>query len=276
MITPQQLDDFKTWFHAHVHSFALTRDDQRFNFELKEAHTGRVCTEMLELGRSENLDTGQLRLAESIALFHDVGRFVQYHQYGTFLDFKSTDHGRLGVEALAAQHVLDSIDPQTRDLIIFAVAHHNRAALPEDETPERLYYARMVRDADKLDIGRIYSTYYHDPSVPRSPALELELPDLPEITPAIYEDLLAGRRVKNIHIRTLNDLKLVQMGQVLDMNYHRTFALVAERGYLEKIYAALPQTAMTQAIYTHMRTYLDGRLQVLPENQPPRCQERQG
>jgi hypothetical protein len=260
MITPQQLDKFKIWFHEHIHSFTLTRDDQRFNFELKEAHTARVCAEMLELGRSEKLDDEQLRLAESIALFHDVGRFTQYHRYGTFLDFKSTDHGRLGMDTLAAEHVLDAIDARARDLIIFAVGHHNRAVLPQDETPERLYSARMVRDADKLDIGRIYSRYYHDPAIPRNPALELELPNLPEITPAIGEDLLAGRPVKNHRIRTLNDLKLVQMGQVLDMNFRRTFELVTERGYLEKICAALPQNDLVRTIYTRMRAHLDNRL----------------
>jgi hypothetical protein len=260
MISLAQIESFRQWFHGYVHSFPLVRDDEKFNFQLKEEHTNRVCGEILEIGRSLGLSEDDLRLAETAALFHDVGRFPQYARYNTFLDYKSEDHAALGVAVLKEQNVLAGLEATDREIISHAVLFHNRAELPDIDDERTLLFSRMVRDADKLDIGLIYSNYYHDRSIPRNPALELNRPDNGEITPAICERLLAGRSVKNTEIHTLNDLKLVQMGQVYDVNFRRTFELIAERKYLEKFNAALPQNSTTRTIYEHMRDYVRKRL----------------
>ena len=41
-----------------------------------------------------------MRIAEAVALLHDVGRFEQYKRYGTFNDRKSVNHAALGVEIM--------------------------------------------------------------------------------------------------------------------------------------------------------------------------------
>lgn len=39
---------------------------------MKEEHTKRVCKEILYIGKQLRLDDNELRLAEIIALFHDI------------------------------------------------------------------------------------------------------------------------------------------------------------------------------------------------------------
>ena len=60
---------------------------------LKEKHSLRVCNEILNIGKNHNLTDNNLRLAEAMALFHDIGRFEQYTRYQTFVDKKSENHG---------------------------------------------------------------------------------------------------------------------------------------------------------------------------------------
>ena len=41
-------------------------------------------------------------------------------------------------------------------------------------------------------------------------------------------------------LKTLNDFKLLQIGWIYDVNFGRTFQIVRERGYLERIRESIP------------------------------------
>jgi hypothetical protein len=43
-------------------------------------------------------------------------------------------------------------------------------------------------------------------------------------------------------LKTVNDLKLLQVGWVFDLNFPRTYQIFQQRRYLEKLSEALPQT----------------------------------
>jgi hypothetical protein len=155
------------------------------------------------------------------------------------------------------QKILDDLEAPARELIIQAVTFHNRAQLPVDEPERTLIFSRLVRDADKLDIGRMYSLYYTDKNRVRQPTLELELPDTDQVSEEIYQAVLAGRPVKTTEMKTVNDLKLIQMSLIYDINFRRSFQLVRERGYLEKIYSSLPQTEKMKKVYDQIKKYLE-------------------
>jgi hypothetical protein len=259
MITQPKLDSLKTWFKNYVASFSLVHDDQKYNFNLKNEHTARVCQEIIDVAKSLKLPEDDVRLAEACALLHDLGRFEQYFRYRTFRDHKSEDHGLLGVRIIREQKILDDTDPASRELIIKAVTYHNRAAVPADETERVLIFSRLVRDADKLDIGRIYADYYSDKNRVRQPTLELELPDTGQITEEIYQDILAGKRINHATIKTLTDLRLIQMSLVYDINFPRSLELVRQRGYLEVFYLSLPQTEKMKKVYEQLKNYLEKR-----------------
>jgi len=257
MIDQQTLSRLKTWFSEYVGTFKTGDSDYQQNITLKEEHSLRVCAEILDIGKSLGLSEKDLLRAEATALFHDIGRFSQYKKYGTFHDLVSENHAVLGVSVLKELNVLDGVDRSTRGLILRAVLYHNRAELPEDETEECLFFARLLRDADKLDIYRVLTDHYGNTHGPKNRSIELDLPDVPEVSDEVCSALLAGEIARAASIKTLNDFKLLQMGWVYDLNFPQTYRLVRERGYIEKILHVLPQFDVVRDIYSRITHILE-------------------
>jgi len=65
---------------------------------------------MLYLAEEFGLGANQKRIAEVIALFHDIGRFEQFVRYRTYNDVKTVNHCLLGLEVLRRTKVLDGVE----------------------------------------------------------------------------------------------------------------------------------------------------------------------
>ena len=248
----------KPWFEEYVSQFASNDPHVQENIDLKAGHTRRVCSAILNIGTSLNLSKEDLCTAEVTAWLHDIGRFEQYTQYGTFVDHRSEDHAALGVKVIHETRVLEEIGAFDAQIIIKVVGTHNRAALPAGENDRVLFFLKLLRDADKADIWRVVTGYYQKAGHQRNHALELDLPDKPYISDPVYETLMNSRLVQMADLKTLNDFKLLQMGWIYDVNFPRTFQIIRENGYLEVIRDALTFTSdRTSEIYERARSHLD-------------------
>ena len=259
-LTKEMVRKFRKWFFDYVERFLTGSDDLRKNALLKQGHTNRVSREIVELGRELGLEDRELCLAEIAALFHDIGRFEQYAEYQTFVDVDSVDHALLGVEILQREKALIPLDDEARDMILRVVSYHNRASLPGGESKECLFFTRLLRDADKLDIWRVVLEYYHRSNPERNHVIEYGLPDLPEISDEVCDDLKKGRIVSIHHLKTLNDFKLLQLGWIYDINFIPTFRRVRERKYLERIREVLPPMERIDEIFAQVEQYMDQRM----------------
>jgi len=248
----------KNRFEQYVKQFASPDPNIQAALDLKQAHTRRVCEAIVDIGEDEGLSGEDLLMAETTALLHDIGRFEQFRRYKTFSDARSENHALLGVKVIQENAVLDGIDSQTAQTIVRAVKCHNRAALPARENGRGLFFMKLLRDADKVDIWRVVTDYYRDARHERNQTIELNLPDTPSISDAVCRSLMKGNIVKMADLETLNDFKLLQIGWIYDVNFHRTFQIVQERGYLEKIRQALPSGSIRiKAVYERALAYLD-------------------
>jgi HD domain. len=247
----------KNWFAGYVQSFKTGDDDLRQNIALKEEHTGLVCREILGIGEKLGLRDEDLWLAEVIALFHDIGRFEQYANFRTFVDRQSVNHAEHGVKILRESGILDNLDESARKLILCAILYHNRVTLPQEETKECLFFTRLLRDADKLDIWRVVTDYYRQKNGKRNGAIELGLPDTSGISDDVYRYLMEGRIVDFTHLKNLNDFKLLQVGWIYDINFAPTFQSIQKRGYMKMIRDALPASEETEKIFSRVQSYLD-------------------
>jgi hypothetical protein len=256
-------EDLPRWFRGYVQTFKSGNPAEDRNILLKEEHTHRVRQEIREIGESIGLDDEDLRLAEVMALFHDLGRFPQYALYGTFSDRISCDHAALSVKVLLENGVLDSLDPSEQDLILKAISYHNRAALPESESERCLLFSKLLRDADKLDIWAVLLDYYHRREVEgyRNEALELDLHDTPEISEEVCRDLLAEEIVKAENLRSLNDFKLLQASWVFDIYFWPALVAIRDRGYLERTREHLPSSGEVDRIFDLLRSRLEERIE---------------
>ena len=244
------LDYFRKWFAGYVTGFRtgdLARDK---TIALKAAHTRRVCREIMMIAKSLDLTGDDLLLAETVALFHDVGRFRQYRDYNTFNDAESRDHAELGLEELAAHNVLSRCSSREGELIRRTIGCHNVRTLRLEKRDEQVrFLAQLLRDADKLDIWRVFVDYYEGRYADMDSTVVWRLPDEPRYSSTITNALLAHKMADTKYMVTLNDFKLLQISWVFDVNFGSTFHAVRRRGYIEKIAATLPQTEqVTRAV----------------------------
>jgi len=236
---PNHLADLRSWFNAYTRSFLTGDPNKDSAHQLKIDHTGRVCKNIRLLAASIDLPEDQMRIAEVVALFHDLGRFEQYKRYGTFNDRKSVNHAALGVAIMEKTGVLKDLDEDERKRIIDAVRFHNAPALPSGKPPEELIFLRLIRDADKLDIWRVFADFYRYDNKPET-AIVQHLPDQRSWTPSIIEAIVNRRMARFSHMETLNDFKLLQLSWVFDLNFPETYLLAKQRGDLAVIAGTLP------------------------------------
>jgi hypothetical protein len=175
-----------------------------------------------------------------VALFHDLGRFEQYRRFGTFRDADSVNHAHLGVRVLTEEGLLRDADPADRTVILRAIALHNRFTLPERLDRRSSLLARLIRDADKLDIWRVFVEFYSLPEGERASAVGLGFPDEPYCTDEVVHRVLNGGMVRLDMLRTLNDFKLLQISWVYDLNVPESFRIAAERDLVGQLAATLP------------------------------------
>jgi hypothetical protein len=237
----EQLKRLKIWFDNYVCGFYGENEYVNANISLKEQHTQRTCEEMLYLGGQLGLSDNQMRVAEVIALLHDVGRFEQFVRFRTYNDPRSLNHCLLGLDVLRRTKVLDVLASNEKQLIEKAIEYHGLMELPGDLDDECLLFSKLLRDADKLDIFYVVTDYYKQyRDDPEGFKLEIELPDEPGYSMAVVERLLAEKRIDYSALRTWNDMKLCQLGWVYDVNFPQTLRRIMERGFLENIFDFLP------------------------------------
>lgn len=261
-INEQDVQYFNDWFFHYVQTFKQGDKKVQENIILKENHTMQVCKEIYNIGKHIELNNDELRLSMVIALFHDIGRFEQYARFKTFVDKKSVNHAELGVKILKDNKVLNRLDESMQSLILRTILYHNRASLPEKETDTCLFYTKLIRDADKLDIWRIVTDYYKQKNGKKNVALELELPNTSGISEEVYQDLTNMKIVDIRHVKNLNDFKLLQMGWVFDINFDATFQCIQSRHYIEMIGDVLPKSKDIQNVIKIIQLYLSKQVKV--------------
>lgn len=244
---PGELERLKVWFGRYVDSFGDMPPEDLRNIELKREHTLQVLGCMEQITSGEGLSPRDCMLASVIALLHDVGRFPQYRQWRTFRDSQSDNHARLSLEVIRTENLLQNF-PETEQLQIEeAVRFHNLLEVPAQHRSPTDQFIKLIRDADKLDIWRVFLEYYTQPEHERASAAGLGFPDLPEVTPACLEALASGRIVMLDQARVLNDFKLLQISWVYDLNFPTTRRLVHTLHYIPRLAQTLPQAPDIQA-----------------------------
>lgn len=258
----EQLQKFRAWFDDYVAGFYGDDEFVNANVKLKEEHSKRTCEEMLYLAEKLGLSDEQKRIAEVIALFHDIGRFEQFVRYRTYNDPRSVNHCLLGVEVLSETKALNGLERAEREIIEKAIEYHGRKELPQDLDGELLLFSRLVRDADKIDAYYVVTDYYRQYSEdPHGFNLEVELPNEPECSAQVVAGILRGRRIDYSILRTWNDMKLCQLGWVYDVNFAPTLERIRQRGFLKKILEFLPETTDIEKVKEKILAYVDSRIE---------------
>lgn len=231
----------KKWFAEYCRSFYSEEEEHQGNILLKEYHTYKVCSNIVRISKEISLNENRILLAETIALFHDVGRFRQYSEYRTFRDSDSVNHGMLGAEIIVEEKILEALTAEERDIIIRSVRFHNAFSIPDIDSPEIILFLKLIRDADKLDIWRVFFEYFGKSASERSSSVALGFPDVPEYSEDVLSCIFEKRLVALSMIKTLNDFRLTLLSWVFDLNFKASLNMVIENDYVNRIAETLPK-----------------------------------
>ena len=240
-MTCGDLNSLKKWFSDYTGSFFGADESDNRNLRLKAEHTQNVCANIKEIAESLPLPPEKIILAETIALFHDIGRFPQYKKYKTFQDGKSVNHGLLGARTLQAENVLNGLAEAERDLISNSVKFHNVFQIPDVKDEELLLFLKLIRDADKLDILRVFINFYESPVEERASATAFGLPDTPDYSKETLERIYKKQKVSYASLRNVNDFRLMNLSWGYAMNFKASYRLLKERDYLNRVLKHLPE-----------------------------------
>ena len=255
MLTHHKLQQLEKWFIEYADSCIHEHPGAADELILKKDHTLQVQDVVRIIAAELRCDEALTLMALAAALLHDVGRFRQFIDYGTFADSRSEDHAELGLKVIHEYNLLDDCEPQYAEMLEFAIRHHNKLAIPVEGDEEAIYLAKMLRDADKLDIFRVVTGYYHDNDSEAISAM-LGLPDNHTISEKICKEILEGRIPRMEHLASCNDLKLMQMSWIYDINFPVTLRMIHQRGYLEMLSRSLPDLPEIIKIYNTIDQYI--------------------
>ena len=260
-MTQEQLEQFKQWFYNYVATFygddALTRE----NIKLKEDHTRRMCADILLIVKELGLSNKQKMLAETAVLFHDVGRFEQFIKYRSYNDVGTENHSLLALKVLAENKVLDCLAKRERGIIEEAIRLHGEKELPDNLDEQTACIAKLVRDADKLDIYLVMINWLGElRKDPQKYLGTMGYSAEDKYSENIVEAVLNNRTIDYKDFKTLNDMVIGQLGWVADVNFAVTLKEIKKRRLLEQIATFLPDTEDIRRVLKHVQEQLEERI----------------
>ncbi|SDO83777.1 HD domain-containing protein [Selenomonas ruminantium] len=245
------------WMDEYMHRFVTDDEEVMQGIRIKMEHTGYVTAIARELAQHLQLSEHDVQLAEIMGLFHDVGRFRQYSIYKTFNDAQSEDHADLGLKVLAEEMpYMADLSAEDAELVRYAIKYHNKKEIPADAAGKKLLFARLLRDADKLDIYRVLSPFLDPDKADQAPKfIRADASQL--ISPDFMVAFKEGQQADYHMLKTLGDRKLVRLLWVYDVNFAWTLQKMVERGYIQKVIDHLPEQEGVDVGVKRMWNYIE-------------------
>ncbi len=250
----------KDIFNEYTGTFSNLSENQVNNLEIKKEHSIRVAEISSGLAKSLKLNDEDINLAFVIALFHDIGRFKQLVEFDTFDDSKSLDHAEYSVKVLVENEILQKIGCQSDDVVYAAIESHNKFEIPKKLSEHEALHAKLLRDADKLDILKVLSDYYSNRNAKPNHTLTWDLPKGVSISAGVFREVSAGKLVSKKEVASEMDVKIMQLSWVFDINFKPSYDYLLRNRYLEKIYNSLPKNDRIIEIYRKVKVHAENKL----------------
>lgn len=214
-------------------AYAAHYNAQDPKVKLKIDHTYRVAALCDRIASSLEMARSDVDLAWLCGLLHDVGRFEQLRQYGTFNDAQSIDHAAMSARVLFEEgRIRDYLDETDEDeLLHTAVAWHSAYRLPEGLDDRTLQFCQILRDADKVDILRVNVEVPMEEIYNVTTEALRQSPVSPAVLQAFYEHHCVLRALKQFPA----DNAVGHASLVFELCYPESLRAVAQQGWLWKL-----------------------------------------
>ncbi len=243
------IENAKKVFDEYVSNY----DPTVGRIKLKIEHIKRVAENIKNIALEQGLDSEQIKLAEIIGLLHDIGRFEQVRLYDTFSDKISVNHGEYGVKVLFKDGLINKfkLSEKDKEIVKLAILNHNRDKIQEGLDDEQLLYAKMIRDADKLDIYYTMCKYDFKDTF-WYPDFDCE-----EISDLIMNEFKNDKKVNYADIKNNADVIVIFYAYVYDLYFETTKNILKEKNYLEKFTEKVCKNFKSEKIHTQVKEILE-------------------
>ena len=196
--------------------------------------------------------TANIHLAKVIGLLHDIGRFEQDKLFNSFKDGKF-DHGNYGVEVLKENNFLDNfnIDKEDYEVVYKAVDNHNQFKIDDGLTERELLFAKLVRDADKLDILYVLG----NPNI--KGILKQDESKIEKELDVSFFNKIPGN-IK--YVKSKNDGLIIIFSYIYDINFKESYQVIYENKYYDKIYERINRKDIFKKYYDYTNEYIKERI----------------
>ena len=195
----------------------------------KVSHSFRVMEISNLIAKKMNLNEEDIEIATLIGLLHDIARFEQYTKYGTYSDVDSIDHGDYGVEILN-KDIRKYVDTDKYDTLIkTAIKNHNKFEIEPGLNERELFFCKLIRDADKVDILYEATYMFWD-------GIE-DQENNSELNKKVYECFCKYKTIKRVKGENYEDFNKVitTSAFVFDINFEETFEIIYKEDYINRI-----------------------------------------
>ena len=202
-------------FEKFVNQFDKNNKDIMIRYH----HTKMVVRLMEKVSKRMNLSNEEVVLAKIIGLLHDIGRFKQIEIGGSANDESTKiNHAKLGCEYLFGEnHIRDFITEDKFDEIIeSAIFNHNRFEIEPKLSDKSLFFAKMIRDIDKIDILRVIATHEEHEIIKE------------EIEKKVLDDFKEQKLINHQDIKSKSDKTMQYLSYIFDINFKESFELLEE------------------------------------------------
>ncbi len=247
--------------------------------KLKVDHTYRVAALSERIARSLGLGDDDTNLAWLIGMLHDIGRFEQLKNYGTFSDAESIDHAHYGVELLFEDGLIEkfvsenaakdlkgtkdlketavkseSEEKETKeiselDILRKAIWNHSAYRVEEGLTDRVKMFCNIIRDADKIDILKVN----YDVTLEVIYDVTTEELKNSGVTDEVMKAFMEHHAVLRSLKKTPIDNLVGHAALVFELVYNESFKIVKEQGYIEKMLSYVSDNQDTVKKFEIMR-----------------------
>ena len=236
------------------------REDDKI--KLKIVHTYGVVRCMNQITKKMGLSKEERKLAELIALLHDIGRFEQLKRFGSF-EPGLMDHAAYGAEILFEEGMIREFIEDSRydEIIRMAIEKHSAYKLIGISDPCALLHAKLIRDADKLDNCRVKL----EDAVETMLDVSAEEVGKQQISPEVLAQVYQKTSIDNKTRNTKMDYWVSYVAYFFDINFPETLEIMQEHPYVDRIIRRIPYSNIDTAkkmrqIGDFVNDYIKGRI----------------
>ncbi len=256
---PELLTRIQAWYKGYTDSFRVN-GKLHYLMELKVVHSNRVALDCRDIATELGWSSEDVFTAEALGLLHDVGRYSQYAEFETFVDHDSVNHGLHGYNILIKHEVLKQADPLDEAVILDGVKLHNTRNLPSAMPVDNIRFLKLIRDADKLDIIKVFRETIQDGRHADMPEIMLNIDLTGQPTRELIKEILETGSGTYRHVHSLADINLLRVAWSYTINYLPSLKRLIERNHLNDTIQSLPDDEEITLIVSRVKAYIEKRL----------------